>query len=410
MSLVKYSDILSEIENTENHLLLGNGFNHSLGVNTGYKNIFEVMKDQNNSYKNLIIEDENYDIEAIIGRLKNNIDNSDKDFLHLFINNQVKKDFIKACFSIVKESIKNIYEEKNKGLGLLFKNFTKYFTLNYDPFLYLLLLKFKKNENLLVFNNTIPYIEIDLNIQTSEKYKTIKEIYFTYKKDIFDSSGNKILEKDFSKLTKTDFEKQLSEVLKSKNIKNYKRCLEVLYEELRSNSIQLEVNDGFTFSEPLSLFKYNPEINRNLFFLHGAFHLYKDKKSIYKITKENEKALYEIIDEILNNESKDLICVFTNDTKIDEINDCKYLKDSLEEISNLNGNIVIIGSSLDINDKHIFDAINNSKVNKVYFASSENRFENDNEKLNLLFPNKEFVLFDRYTLSYDNIENFTSEI
>lgn len=144
MGLINYTEMLSEIDEKENHLLLGNGFNYSLGVNTGYKNIFDVMKEQNSSYNNLTIENGNYDIEGIIGRLKENIDNSDKEFLHIFINNQVKKDFIKACFSIVKDSIKNIYEEKNKGLGLLFKNFTKYFTLNYDPFLYLLLLKFKK--------------------------------------------------------------------------------------------------------------------------------------------------------------------------------------------------------------------------------------------------------------------------
>lgn len=402
--------MLSEIENTENHLLLGNGFNYSLGVNTGYKNIFDVMKEHNPIYNSLNIENDNYDIEGIIGRLKNNTDNPDKDFLNLFINNQVKKDFIKACFSIVKASIKNIYEEKNNGIGLLFKNFTNYFSLNYDPFLYLLLLKYKKNENLLVFNNSIPFIEIDLNVQTSEKYKTIKDIYFTYKKDIFDSNENRILEKDFSKLTKTDFEKQLSEVLKSKNIKNYKRCLEVLYEELRSDSIQLEINDGFTFFEPLSLFKYNPEINRNLFFLHGAFHLFRDKKSIYKITKASEKALYEVIDEILDNESKELICVFTNENKINEIDDSPYLKRNLSELSNLSGSIVIIGSSLDDNDKHVFDCINNSNVNKIYLASSKNGFEKDNEKLKSLFPSKKFVLFDRETISYDNIENSLSEI
>lgn len=410
MSLVKYSEMLSEIENTENHLLLGNGFNYSLGVNTGYKNIFEVMKEHNPIYYSLNIENENYDIEGIIGRLKNNINTPDKDFLHLFINNQVKKDFIKACFSIVKESIKNIYEEKNNGIGLLFKNFTTYFSLNLDPFLYLLLLKYRKNDNILAFNNAIPFKEIDLNIQTSDKYKTIKDIYFTYKKDIFDSNGNKILEKDFNKLTKTDFEKQLSDVLKSKNIKDYKKCLEVLYEELRSDLIQLEIKDGFTYSEPLALFKYNPEINRNLFFLHGAFHLYKDKKSIYKITKTNEKALYDIIDEILDNESKELICVFTNENKINEINDSPYLKRNLDELSNLNGSIVIIGSSLDDNDKHIFDCINKSNLNKVYFASSENRFEKDNEKLKSLFPNKDFVLFDRDTISYENIENSLEEI
>jgi hypothetical protein len=63
--------------------------------------------------------------------------------------------------------------------------------------------------------------------------------------------------------------------------------------------------------------------------------------------------------------------------------------------------MVIIGSSLDDNDKHIFDSINNSNVNKIYFASSENRFEKDDEKLKSLFPSKEFILFNRDTISYD---------
>ena len=405
MELINYTEMLSEIDEKENHLLLGNGFNYSLGVNTGYKNIFDMMKEQNSSYNNLTIENGNYDIEGIIGRLKENIDNSDKEFLHIFINNQVKKDFIKACFSIVKDSIKNIYEEKNRGLGLLFKNFTKYFTLNYDPFLYLLLLKFKKNESLLVFNHTIPFKEIDLNIQQSEKYKIIKDIYFTYKKDIYDNEGNRVLEKDFSNLTKVDFEKQLSDVLKSKNIKKDKRCLEVLYEELNQNEVQLEIADGFSKNNRLELFEYKPEINRNLFFLHGAFHLYKNKKKIYKISRNTEKALYDVIDEILDNESKDLICVFTNESKIDEINNCEYLKDSLDEISNLNGNIVIIGSSLDDNDKHIFEAINNSNISKVYFASTEKEYEYHNDRMKLLFPNKEIVLYDRESVSYEKVSD-----
>lgn len=400
MSLIKYLEVLSAIENTENHLLLGNGFNYSLGVNTGYKNIFEEMKVQNPVYNSLNIENDNYDIEGIIGRLKTNIDNSDKDFLNLYINNQVKKDFIKACYTIVKESIKNIYAENNEGIGLLFKNFTNYFSLNYDPFLYLLLLKYKKNENLIVFNNSIPFKEIDLNIQTSEIYKTIKDVYSTYTKEIFDSNGNKILEKDFSMLTRTDFEKQLSEVLKSKKIKSNKKCLEVLYEELNASSIQLDINDGFALSRSSSLFEYKPDINKNLFFLHGAFHLYKDKKSIYKITKMNEKALYEVIDEIIDNESKELLCIFTNENKIDEINKSPYLKNNLDNLLTLSGSIVIIGSSLDDNDKHIFDCIDKSNLNIIYFASSINGYETDNEKLNVLFPNKEIVLFDRDTISY----------
>lgn len=400
MSLIKYLEVLSEIENTENHLLLGNGFNYSLGVNTSYESIFEEMKSQNPMYNSLKIENNNYDIEGIIGRLKTNIDGLDKDFLNLFINNQVKKDFIKACFSIVKDSIKNIYAEKNDGIGLFFNNFTNYFSLNYDPLLYLLLLKYKYNDNLLVFNNSIPFKEIDLNIQTSEVYKMIKDIYSTYKKDILDNDGNKILEKDFSLLTRTDFEKQLNEVLKSKKIKPNKKCLEVLYEELLASSIKFDVNDGFAFSRNSLLFEYKPEINRNLFFLHGAFHLYKDKKSIYKITKMNEKALYDVIDEILDNDSKELLCVFTNENKIDEINKSPYLKNNLNNLSTLSGSLVIIGSSLDDNDKHIFDTIDKSNVNRIYFASSINGYEKDYERLKVLFPNKDIELFDRDTISY----------
>ena len=108
--------------------------------------------------------------------------------------------------------------------------------------------------------------------------------------------------------------------------------------------------------------------------------------------------------------TKDLICVFTNDNKTNEINDSPYLKNNLTELSNLNGSLVIIGSSLDDNDKHIFDCINKSNVSKIYFASSENRFEKENEKLKSLFPNKEFMLFDRDTVSYDNIKNPLEEI
>ena len=102
----------------------------------------------------------------------------------------------------------------------------------------------------------------------------------------------------------------------------------------------------------------------------------------------------------MDNESKELICVFTNENKINEINDSPYLQRNLSELSNLSGSMVIIGSSLDDNDKHIFDCINESKVSKIYFSSSENKFENDLEKLKKIFSNKEFVLFDRDTISY----------
>ncbi len=38
-----YTDVLKELQKKNNggcHLLLGNGFNNSLGINTSYKNLF----------------------------------------------------------------------------------------------------------------------------------------------------------------------------------------------------------------------------------------------------------------------------------------------------------------------------------------------------------------------------------
>ena len=45
-SIINYKQLLIELRKTEqdNHLLLGNGFNNSLGINTSYKGIFERMK------------------------------------------------------------------------------------------------------------------------------------------------------------------------------------------------------------------------------------------------------------------------------------------------------------------------------------------------------------------------------
>ena len=54
---------------------------------------------------------------------------------------------MQATHEIVKEEIKNVYAEKNDGVFILLKEFTNYFTLNYDSLLYLLLLKYKPSEN-----------------------------------------------------------------------------------------------------------------------------------------------------------------------------------------------------------------------------------------------------------------------
>ena len=139
IELKTYSDILilSELDNNgDTHLLLGNDFNLSIGIDTSYNDIFNKMKERYKGYKDLTIEGDNYDIEKIIGKLKNQLKDSDcKPFLEKFINDRIKLEFMNSAFTIVKDSLKNIHQEKNEGIKVLFKKFTNYFSLDYDPFL-----------------------------------------------------------------------------------------------------------------------------------------------------------------------------------------------------------------------------------------------------------------------------------
>lgn len=75
--LLNYKDILRELEKQECHLLLGNGFNRGLGIDTSYKAIFQkkMTEEDYGVYKeaqNIIIES-NYDLEGFIGKLSTDI-------------------------------------------------------------------------------------------------------------------------------------------------------------------------------------------------------------------------------------------------------------------------------------------------------------------------------------------------
>lgn len=141
---LSYKDVLCRIEENENHLLIGNGFNQGLGVDTSYKHIFKVMKEDNSIYNGIEtkFEECDGDIEALIDYLQGDI-NSDNTFLRNFVQNRIKLDFMTALQKIVTKEIKQVYKEKNAGIYLLLSHFSNYFTLNYDSFLYLLLLRFK---------------------------------------------------------------------------------------------------------------------------------------------------------------------------------------------------------------------------------------------------------------------------
>ncbi len=404
--LITYSELLNNVDkNSNNHLLLGNGFNNSLGVKTDYKSIFERMLKEESIYEKIKskMQQYSYNVEKLIGVLSKSLNEEKETYLFLndYIRRKIRYDFMKAASSIVREQVRCIYQDSNQDIYLLFKNFTNYFTLNYDTFLYLLLMKFKKAENqeAVAFINTPLFQEKDLDQAQNNIYKEIKEAREKGKIHIIIRNVDSPI--NLNKCKKGEFEVSIRQYSKNRKknwkVKDIKRVCDQIWEEEKKHPKLKNVNDGFIQGEFLQ-----GESHQNIFFLHGSFHIYENGSSIRKITQKQNRALYERLEEIIQADEGDIICILANESKdkVKQINNNQYLKKCIEKLSSLSGNIVIFGSSLAENDAHIFNAINRSSINNVYISSSKGSHKHDYEKALLLFQKKTIILFDYTTIPY----------
>ena len=411
---IKYSELLEQLEDgSSSHLLLGNGFNNSLGISTTYESIFLRMLKEEPVYKKIKEEIRDtlisHDIEKLIDRLIKCLKPENKNinrFLDAYIKRKVKFDFMKAASEIVREKIKTIYKNKNQKIYLLFKNFDNYFTLNYDTFLYLLLMKFKKSDRdqnqVLAFSKTSLSQREDLNDRQNNIYDEIFRLRKSGELKItVEGSGQTGVE--LKSATKGHFQAIVEQYNKEEKKKwqagDIKKVCDKIWEEESDNQQKLmAINDGFQGD-----FFREDDASQNIFFSHGSFHLYGDEHSIRKITQKQNRAVYQRLEEIIQEEDEDIICVLagTSGDKVKQINDNQYLKKCFEKLFKLSGSVVIFGSDLSDNDEHIFQAINQSSVEKIYVSSSKRERSKHSKQSKKFFPTKEIVLFDYNTVSYE---------
>ncbi|MEG0267115.1 MAG: DUF4917 family protein, partial [Bacilli bacterium] len=372
--VITYKEMLIEIDNNDNHLLLGNGFNHGLGINTGYSAIFEEMIEKRYSLYNEVLldfEECNRDLELFIGKLMKDVNN---EFLKKYISNKIKLDFMEATQSIVKKSIKNVYAEKNEGVYILLEKFNNYFTLNFDSFLYNLLLHFKANghKDSIVLTPSLSFIEEDLNQREDNIYKEITELRKNGEGEIYINDQNKTTF-SFSNERKTEFTAWVKKYSRENNKewkdKDIKRVVTFILEEEKKISTLKKVDDGFIqtklFDDSEYIFDVN-NVEQNLFFLHGAFHIYEEDGVSKKIMQQTHKALYTRLEEVINDDDKDIVTIFQTTNKLDDIEKNAYLSKCLEKLKSLSGKLVLIGCSMSDNDSHIFKNINESNIDTVY--------------------------------------------
>jgi hypothetical protein len=92
--------------------------------------------------------------------------------------------------------------------------------------------------------------------------------------------------------------------------------------------------------------------------------------------------------------------VFSDTNKEIEIAQKEYLRNGLNKLSDIEGTLLIIGSSLADNDSHIFEKVNQSKIHRIFIASCEKDKAKDFKNANKFWSGKEIILFDRDTVSY----------
>ena len=123
----------------------------------------------------------------------------------------------------------------------------------------------------------------------------------------------------------------------------------------------------------------------NLFYLHGAIHLFYNNNGIFKIKSNENNTLLTISRNLQNKNINPLIITEGNSyDKYYSIQKSSYLNYCYSQLCNIKDCLVIHGHSLDKKDEHIFYAINNNyKIRtlliSVYGEDTQTVIKNANE-------------------------------
>jgi len=135
--------------------------------------------------------------------------------------------------------------------------------------------------------------------------------------------------------------------------------------------------DGFgntedSLHEGYVVYKNSGSQAMNVHYLHGALHYFDAGDEIIKKTYVNTDIC--LIDQITESLSKNIYPVFisegTSEQKKTKILHSAYLNHCYKSLRSIGGDIVIFGTTLKENDKHILDALLESKAKNIYLGVS----------------------------------------
>ena len=141
-----------------------------------------------------------------------------------------------------------------------------------------------------------------------------------------------------------------------------------------------EFADGFGNTEDSVLegyvvYKNSSSYPMNVYYLHGAMHYFDDGDEIIKKTYVNTDI--NLIEQVRKSLDSNIYPIFISEgdseQKKTKIIHSAYLNHCYKSLRAISGDIVIFGASLKDNDKHILDAVLESHVKRIYYATSNSQ-------------------------------------
>ncbi|MCB7160387.1 DUF4917 family protein [Bacillus subtilis] len=132
------------------------------------------------------------------------------------------------------------------------------------------------------------------------------------------------------------------------------------------------IRDGFWPRDDRKLSFQSDTLYNNhfkLYYLHGALHLYEDRGDVIKITSTGANLMDDITKEYEKGNFPVYVSEGASEKKLAQIKSNNYLSYCYHELLNSDGGITIIGQGLNPEyDKHLIDAIKNSKVKFIAYG------------------------------------------
>lgn len=123
-----------------------------------------------------------------------------------------------------------------------------------------------------------------------------------------------------------------------------------------------------------------PDTDQDVFFLHGALHLYETREGVKKHTFSRRGE--PIVDTVRKNLRRDVFPLFvsepSSDLKLRRINKNPYLSCCLRKLRQTSGDLLVFGHSLTEVDQHIFKTVDRSNIGNVFVAVRGDEYSDNN--------------------------------